>query len=80
MITAMISLITAAAAMVPWMIFAHSGAGPVSTDTAIPVKTRDTPEWGSKVKPRKFRTVLGDLVTAAPKNAPKYFPNARAMM
>ena len=39
-----ISLMTAAAAMVPCTILAHSGAGPVKTETAIPVNTRETPE------------------------------------
>jgi len=43
-ITAITSLITAAAAIVPWMTLAYSGAGPDRTETAIPVNTRDTPE------------------------------------
>ena len=76
--TAITSLMTAAAAMVPWMIWAHSGAGPCSTDTAMPVNTRDTPECGSRVKPRYLRTVSGAWVTAAPKYAPPYLPTARA--
>lgn len=42
--TAIISLITAAAAIVPWMIFAQSGAASDKTDTAMPVNTRETPE------------------------------------
>ena len=49
------------------MIEAHSGAGPLSTDTAMPVNTSETPEWGSSVKPKNFLTVLGACVTAAPK-------------
>lgn len=66
-ITAIISLITAAAAIVPCMIFALSGAGVESTETAIPVNTSDTPECGSNVSPKYFFTVSGDLVTLAPK-------------
>ena len=49
-------------------------------DTAIPVNTRETPEWGSSVKPKYFFTVSGAWVTAAPKYAPLYLPTARAMM
>lgn len=74
--TAMISFITAAAAIVPCIIRAHSGAGPDRTETAIPVNTRETPEWGSRVRPRYFLTVSGDFVTDAPKKAPKYLPQA----
>ena len=62
------------------MIEAHSGAGTLNTDTAIPVNTRETPEWGSSVKPKYFFTVSGAWVTAAPKYAPLYLPTARAMM
>ena len=57
----------AAAAIVPWMMEAHSGAGPSRMETAMPVKTRDTPEWGSRVKPRYFFTVSGAWVMEAPK-------------
>ena len=62
------------------MISAHSGAGPLSTDTAIPVNTSETPECGSRVKPRYFFTVSGAWVTAAPKYAPLYLPIARAII
>lgn len=51
-ITAIISLITAAAAMVPFTITARSGWEAASTEQMIPVKTKDTPEWGSRVSPR----------------------------
>ena len=54
---------------------AHSGADPLSTDTAIPVSARDTPEWGGSVKPGNFRTVA-----AAHRYAPPYLPSARAKM
>ena len=60
----------------PWIICAHSGAGLLKTDTAIPVKTKETPEWGSNVNPKYFLTVSGDLVILAPKYAPKYLPKA----
>lgn len=43
-ITAITSLMTAAAAIVPWTIYAHPGAGPLKTETAIPVNTSETPE------------------------------------
>ena len=43
---------SAAAAMVPWISGAYSGAEPSRTDTAIPANTSDTPEWGSRVKPK----------------------------
>ena len=76
-ITAMISLMTAAAAMVPWTMAEHSGAGPDSMETVIPVKTRETPEWGNRVRPRYFLTVLGEWVIQEPKYAPKYLPAAR---
>ena len=72
----MISLITAADAIVPWIILAHSGAGVANDETAIPVKTRDTPECGNNVKPKYFLTVSGHLVIVAPNLAPKYFPKA----
>ena len=48
----MISLMTAAAAMVLWISGEYSGAEPSRTDTAIPANTSDTPEWGSKVSPK----------------------------
>ena len=47
-ITAMISLMTAAAAMVPFTMTASSGSETARTEQIIPVKTRDTPEWGNK--------------------------------
>lgn len=75
-ITAITSFITAAAAIVPCIIFAHSGAGPFKTETAIPVNTNDTPECGSNVSPKYFFTTCGERVIAAPKNAPLYFPTA----
>ena len=59
-------VITAAAAMVPCRMRAQSGAGPCSTDTATPVNTSDTPEWGSRVRPRYRRTVAGAWVARAP--------------
>lgn len=65
--TAMISLITAAAAMVPCTILAHSGAGAFKTETAMPVNTKETPEWGRRVRPRYFLTVSGDFVMLASK-------------
>ena len=64
--------------MVPCKIFAHSGAGPFNTETAIPVKTRDTPEWGRRVRPKKRLPVVGDFVMLAPEYAPKYFQIAGA--
>ena len=76
----MISLITAAAAIVPRIIFAQSGASPANTDTAIPVNTSDTPECGKRVSPSYFLTLSGDFVTLAPKYAPKYLPAARTMI
>lgn len=55
--TEMISLMTAAAAMVPWISGAYSGAEPSRTDTEIPANTSDTPEWGSRVSPKcPYRT------------------------
>ena len=50
--TALISLMTAAAAMVLWISGAYSGAEPSRTDTAIPANTSDTPEWGSRLSPK----------------------------
>ena len=44
----------------------------------MPVNTSETPECGKSVSPRKLRTVLGERVIAAPANAPRYFPAARA--
>ena len=50
--TAMISLITAVAAMVPWINGAYSGGEPSRTDAAILANSSDTPEWGSRVSPK----------------------------
>ena len=78
MITAIISLITAAAAMVPFTITARDDWPPPSKEAqTIPVNTSDTPEWGKRVNPRYFWTVSGIFIHFAPNRAPKYFPHAR---
>lgn len=46
--TAINSLMTAAAAMVPCTIFTNSGVEE-SVEQMIPVNTKDTPEWGNNV-------------------------------
>ena len=58
---------TAAAAIVPCTICAHSGAGAAKTETAIPVNTKETPECGNNVNPKYFFTVTGALVIEEPK-------------
>lgn len=73
-ITAIISLMTAAAAMVPVTMDANSGSEVTRTELTIPVKTKETPECGSRVNPRNFCTVTGILVIFAPNLAPPYFP------
>ena len=47
--------------------FGTSGAGAFKTETAMPVNTREPPEWGRRIRPRYFLTVLGDFVMLAPK-------------
>ena len=76
--TAMISLMTAAAAIVPLTIEARSGLTGSSTAQMMSVNTSDTPECGSSVSPCYFCTVSGRCVAFAPKRAPKYFPAALA--
>ncbi len=49
---------TAAAAIVPCTICAHSGAGAAKTETAIPVNTKETPECGNNVNPKYFLRLL----------------------
>lgn len=51
-ITAIISLIMAAATIVPDTIDARDASTTVKAETAIPVNTKDTPEWGNNVSPR----------------------------
>lgn len=79
-ITAIISLMTAAAAIVPVTIAASSGSDSASTELIIHVKTNETPECGSKVSPRNFCTVIGILQSFAPILAPPYFPHIRDMI
>ena len=52
--TAMISFMIAAATIVPDTIVARAVSVTVKVETAIPVNTRDTPEWGNNVNPRYF--------------------------
>lgn len=67
--TAMNSLMTAAAAIVPYTIWTSSGAEE-SVAQMMPVKTNETPECGSSVRPRYFLTVSGMWVIFAPVIAP----------
>ena len=76
-ITAMISLIIAAETTVPDTIFASDGSKPFKADTAIPVKTRETPECGRRVNPRYFVTAGSACVIFPPRKAPPIFPAAR---
>lgn len=75
--TAMNSLMIAAAAIVPWTIWTSCGCE-ASVVQMMPVKTRNTPLCGRSVRPRYFCTVTGRRVALAPKRAPKYFPIALA--
>lgn len=54
--TAIISLIIAAATIVPDTIVASDESKEDKVVVAIPVNTKETPEWGSRVKPRYFVT------------------------
>lgn len=65
-ITAIISLIIAAATIVPDTIAASEGSKADNVVVAIPVNTSETPEWGSRVKPRYFVTAGGALVNFPP--------------
>lgn len=78
-ITAMISLITAAAAIVPCTMLASS-VFVARVEQAIHVKTSETPECGSNVRPRYFFTVSGIFIAFAPSLAPKYFPKPLAII
>ena len=66
----------AAATMVPDTIAAREESTEVNVVTAIPVNTKDTPEWGNSVKPRYFVTAGSAFVSFPPKNAPPIFPAA----
>ena len=74
--TAIISLIMAAATMVPDTMVAYEGAKDDKVVTAIPVKTNDTPECGNNVKPRYLVTVGTALVSLPPRYAPPILPMA----
>lgn len=74
--TAIISFIIAAAATVPDTTDAEEGSKPDSVDTAIPVKTSDTPECGRSVNPRYFVTVGAAFVSLPPRKAPPILPAA----
>ena len=76
----MISLIMAAATMVPDMIDASEGSIGVKVAEAIPVKTNDTPECGKSVKPKYFVTAGAAFVIFPPKNALPIFPADRERM
>ncbi len=76
----MTSLMTAAAAMVPRTISPYWLKEPVREEIAMPVSTRETPEWGMSVSPRYFRTVAGAPEIRAPMAAPPIFPTARVRM
>lgn len=76
MITAIISLMIAAATIVPETIEAREASIDVNVVTAIPVNTKDTPECGSNVNPRYFVTVEGALVNLPPIYAPPILPTA----
>lgn len=75
-ITAIISFITAAAAIVPRSTVAEAGSKTLKVVLAMPVKTSETPEWGNSVSPKYFFTVFGKPVFFAPKKAPVYLPIA----
>ena len=66
----------AAATIVPDTMEASDGSIEVSVVTAIPVKTRDTPECGSNVKPRYLVTEEQAFVIFPPKYAPPILPIA----
>ena len=59
-------MIPVAAAIVPWRMPTRSGRE-AKVAQAIPVKTRETPEWGSRVRPRYFCTVSGIFIALAPR-------------
>lgn len=66
----------AGATMVPDIIVAGEESIEVNVVTAIPVNTKDTPEWGNNVNPRYFLTVGSAFVTFPPQKAPPIFPAA----
>ena len=79
-ITAIISLIIAAATIVPDTIAASEGSMEFSVVTAIPVNTKDTPECGSNVNPRYLVTVGYAFVSLPPRYAPPILPTALEMI
>ncbi len=72
----MISLMIAAATIVPDTIEAREVSIAAKVETAIPVNTKDTPEWGSYVNPRYFVTEGSAFVILPPQYAPPIFPAA----
>ena len=66
--------------MVPWMMAAFSGAETARAEADIPVNTRETPEWGSRVRPNYYLTVSGGWVILVPNRAPKHFSNAQELI
>ena len=62
-ITPINSLITAAVAIVLWIIWV------AGVETAIPVNTKDTQECGNSVKPRYLMTVAGHIIKVTPNRA-----------
>ena len=48
----------------------------VKVETAMPVNTKDTPEWDNNVNPRYFVTEASAFVIFPPKYAPPIFPMA----
>ena len=54
----------------PVITDASDGSIAVKEVAAIPVNTRETPEWGKRVSPRYFFTVGGDFVITPPRSAP----------
>ena len=76
----MISFMIAAATIVPDTIVARAVSVTVKVETAIPVNTRDIPEWGNNVNPRYFVTAVSAFVILPPKYEPPIFPIALEKM
>ena len=51
----------------PVITDASDGSIAVKEVAAIPVNTRETPEWGKRVSPRYWFTVGGDFVITPPR-------------
>ena len=64
----------------PRMMETEAGSTVAIVEAAMPVKTRETPEWGRRVRPRCFVIVFSFLMVAPPSEAKPIFPAARERM